>query len=90
MKQAYFVSSLFHSMEFFYNYRLQNFVALPTLQITAMLLTKLKDSATVALQTQINDCVISVPSYFTNAERKALLDAAAIAGKTSFHASCVI
>ncbi|XP_052738179.1 97 kDa heat shock protein [Bicyclus anynana] len=49
-------------------------------QITAMLLTKLKDSATVALQTQVNDCVISVPSYFTNAERNALLDAAAIAG----------
>ncbi|CAG9134597.1 unnamed protein product [Plutella xylostella] len=49
-------------------------------QITAMLFTKLKDSATVALQTQVNDCVISVPSYFTNAERNALLDSAAIAG----------
>ncbi|XP_026764981.1 97 kDa heat shock protein isoform X2 [Galleria mellonella] len=49
-------------------------------QITAMLFTKLKDIATTALQTQINDCVISVPSYFTNAERNALLDAAAIAG----------
>lgn len=49
-------------------------------QITAMLFTKLKDIATTALQTQINDCVISVPSYFTNAERSAILDAAAIAG----------
>ncbi|XP_013185650.1 97 kDa heat shock protein isoform X1 [Amyelois transitella] len=49
-------------------------------QITAMLFTKLKDIATVALQTQINDCVISVPSYFTNAERNALLNAASIAG----------
>lgn len=49
-------------------------------QITAMLFTKLKDSATTALQTQVNDCVISVPSYFTNAERNALLDAAHIAG----------
>ncbi|KAL0839520.1 hypothetical protein ABMA28_016223 [Loxostege sticticalis] len=49
-------------------------------QITAMLFTKLKDVATTALQTQINDCVISVPSYFTNAERNALLNAAAIAG----------
>ncbi|CAG4964811.1 unnamed protein product [Parnassius apollo] len=49
-------------------------------QITAMLFTKLKDIAATALQTQINDCVISVPSYFTNAERNALLDAAAIAG----------
>ncbi|XP_068627559.1 heat shock 70 kDa protein 4L isoform X2 [Battus philenor] len=49
-------------------------------QITAMLFTKLKDIASTALQTQINDCVISVPSYFTNAERNALLDAAAISG----------
>ncbi|XP_063823445.1 97 kDa heat shock protein isoform X1 [Ostrinia nubilalis] len=49
-------------------------------QITAMLFTKLKDTATTALQTQINDCVISVPSYFTNAERNALLNAASIAG----------
>lgn len=46
-----------------------------------MLFTKLKDIATIALQTQINDCVVSVPSYFTNAERNALLDAAHIAGK---------
>ncbi|XP_072941681.1 97 kDa heat shock protein isoform X2 [Epargyreus clarus] len=49
-------------------------------QITAMLFTKLKDIATTALQTQVNDCVISVPSYFTNAERNSLLDAASIAG----------
>nr|UTH79107.1 heat shock protein 70-4 [Protohermes costalis] len=49
-------------------------------QCTAMLLTKLKDTSANALQTQVNDCVISVPSFFTNAERKSLLDAAAIAG----------
>ncbi|KAL3266028.1 hypothetical protein HHI36_010215 [Cryptolaemus montrouzieri] len=49
-------------------------------QCLAMLLTKLKDISTAALQTPINDCVISVPSYFTNNERKALLDAASIAG----------
>lgn len=49
-------------------------------QITAMLLTKLKDTSEIALKTKVNDCVISVPSFFTNAERKALLDAAAIAG----------
>ncbi|XP_026747085.1 97 kDa heat shock protein isoform X2 [Trichoplusia ni] len=49
-------------------------------QLTAMLFTKLKESATIALQTPINDCVISVPGYFTNAERNALLDAASIAG----------
>ncbi|CAH1159650.1 unnamed protein product [Phaedon cochleariae] len=50
-------------------------------QCLAMLLTKLKEVATTALQTPINDCVISVPSYFTNNERKALLDSATIAEK---------
>lgn len=49
-------------------------------QITAMLFTKLKFDSGTALQTQIYDCVITVPSYFTNSERKALHDAAGIAG----------
>ncbi|KAK0177021.1 hypothetical protein PV328_001112 [Microctonus aethiopoides] len=49
-------------------------------QITAMLFTKLKDISETALQTAVNDCVISVPSYYTQAERHALLDAARIAG----------
>ncbi|XP_066997592.2 heat shock 70 kDa protein 4L [Anabrus simplex] len=49
-------------------------------QITAMLFTKLKDIAETALKAKVNDCVISVPSFFTNIERKALLDAATIAG----------
>lgn len=49
-------------------------------QITGMLFTKLKDDAAKELKTQINDCVITVPSFFTNAERQALLDAAGICG----------
>lgn len=49
-------------------------------QITAMLFTKLKTDAATALEAQIYDCVITVPSYYTNAERKALLDAAGVAG----------
>lgn len=49
-------------------------------QITAMLLTKLKETSINALQVQVKDCVIAVPIYFTNAERQALLDAAMIAG----------
>ncbi|XP_053598001.1 97 kDa heat shock protein [Microplitis demolitor] len=49
-------------------------------QITAMLFTKLKEISEHALQTAVNDCVISVPSYFTQFERHALLDAARIAG----------
>uniref|UniRef100_A0A1L8DUC1 Putative heat shock 70 kDa protein 4-like isoform x3 n=1 Tax=Nyssomyia neivai TaxID=330878 RepID=A0A1L8DUC1_9DIPT len=50
-------------------------------QILAMLFTKLKETSTSALGgAQVNDCVIAVPWYFTNAERKALHDAAVIAG----------
>uniref|UniRef100_A0A1B0BH99 Heat shock 70 kDa protein 4 n=1 Tax=Glossina palpalis gambiensis TaxID=67801 RepID=A0A1B0BH99_9MUSC len=49
-------------------------------QVTAMLLTKLKETSSQALQAQVSDCVIACPFYFTNAERQALLDAAKIAG----------
>lgn len=49
-------------------------------QLTAMLFTKLKETSTNALGAQVNDCVIACPVYFTNAERKAVLDAAHIAG----------
>jgi heat shock protein len=49
-------------------------------QITAMLFTKLRIDAADALKAQIYDCVITVPSYYTNSQRKALLDAAGIAG----------
>lgn len=49
-------------------------------QLTAMLFTKLKETSANALGAQVNDCVITCPVYFTNAERKAVLDAAHIAG----------
>jgi len=49
-------------------------------QLTAALFTKLKITAEAALSAVVNDVVISVPSYFTDAERRALLDAARIAG----------
>ncbi|KAI8041006.1 heat shock 70 kDa protein 4 isoform X2 [Drosophila gunungcola] len=49
-------------------------------QLTAMLFTKLKETSASAMQTQVNDCVIACPVFFTNAERRALLDAAQIAG----------
>ncbi|XP_030373284.1 heat shock 70 kDa protein 4L isoform X2 [Scaptodrosophila lebanonensis] len=49
-------------------------------QLTAMLFTKLKETSAQAMQTQVNDCVIACPVFFTNAERRALLDAAQIAG----------
>ena len=49
-------------------------------EITAMLLTKLRITAEEALKTKVKDVVISCPSYFTDSERRALLDAGAIAG----------
>uniref|UniRef100_H0X1I3 Heat shock protein 105 kDa n=1 Tax=Otolemur garnettii TaxID=30611 RepID=H0X1I3_OTOGA len=49
-------------------------------QITAMLLTKLKETAENNLKKPVTDSVISVPSFFTDAERRSVLDAAQIVG----------
>ncbi|KAK9955904.1 hypothetical protein ABG768_015746 [Culter alburnus] len=49
-------------------------------QVTGMLLTKLKETAEAALKKPVADCVISVPSFFTDAERRSVIDAAQIAG----------
>lgn len=49
-------------------------------QLTGMLFTKLKDISEQEIQTTVHDCVLAVPSYFTNNERKGLLNAASIAG----------
>ena len=49
-------------------------------QIAAMLFTKLRDTAEAALGTKCKDVVISVPCYYADCERRALLDAAAMAG----------
>ncbi|XP_044140766.1 heat shock protein 105 kDa [Bufo gargarizans] len=49
-------------------------------QITAMLLTKLKETAESNLKKPVTDCVISVPSFFTDSERRSVLDSAQIVG----------
>uniref|UniRef100_A0A3B1KEY4 Heat shock protein 4a n=1 Tax=Astyanax mexicanus TaxID=7994 RepID=A0A3B1KEY4_ASTMX len=49
-------------------------------QVTGMLLTKLKETAEAALKKPVADCVISVPSFFSDAERRSVIDAAQIAG----------
>ncbi|KAK5620398.1 Heat shock 70 kDa protein 4 [Crenichthys baileyi] len=49
-------------------------------QVTAMLLTKLKETAESALKKPVADCVVSVPCYYTDAERRSVMDAAQIAG----------
>ncbi|PVD34365.1 hypothetical protein C0Q70_05636 [Pomacea canaliculata] len=51
-----------------------------SLQLMAMLLTKLKQTAEIALKTKVVDAVVSVPVYFTDAERRALLDSCALVG----------
>merc|ERR1712071_158768 len=48
-------------------------------QIVAMLLTKLKDIAEVALECKVFECVLAVPYFFTESQRSAMLDAASIA-----------
>uniref|UniRef100_A0A667YKA8 Heat shock protein 4b n=1 Tax=Myripristis murdjan TaxID=586833 RepID=A0A667YKA8_9TELE len=49
-------------------------------QVTAMLLTKLKETAEGALKKPVADCVVSVPCYYSDAERRSVVDAAQIAG----------
>nr|QWA14828.1 heat shock cognate 70c [Diaphanosoma celebensis] len=48
-------------------------------QIVAMLFTKLKEIAEAALECKVFECVVAVPYFFTDAQRRALLDAASIA-----------
>jgi len=49
-------------------------------QVTAMIFTKLKHTAEQALSIKVADIVIGVPSYFTESERRAMLNAAEAAG----------
>ncbi|KAH0451688.1 hypothetical protein IEQ34_018987 [Dendrobium chrysotoxum] len=49
-------------------------------QILGMLLSHLKQTAEKNLQSSVTDCVIGIPSYFTDSQRRAYLNAAAIAG----------
>ncbi|XP_043929174.1 heat shock protein 105 kDa [Protopterus annectens] len=49
-------------------------------QITAMLLSKLKETAESNLKKSVTDCVISVPTFFTDAERRSVLNAVQIVG----------
>lgn len=49
-------------------------------QITGMLLVKLKETSESALKKPVADCVISIPSFFTDAERRSVMAAAQVAG----------
>ncbi|KAF3039886.1 adenyl-nucleotide exchange factor sse1 [Didymella heteroderae] len=49
-------------------------------QITAMFLTRMRATASTELKLPVNDVVLSCPAWYTDAQRRALLDAAQIAG----------
>ena len=49
-------------------------------EISAMILQKLKADAEAYLRTKVTDAVITVPAYFTDAQRQATKDAGKIAG----------
>ncbi|KAI2781148.1 heat shock protein Hsp88 [Daldinia loculata] len=49
-------------------------------QLTAMFLNKIRQTAQNELKLPVTDLVISVPAWFTDAQRRGLLDAADIAG----------
>jgi heat shock 70kDa protein 1/2/6/8 len=49
-------------------------------EISSMILTKMKETAERFLRKPVTDAVITVPAYFTNAQRQATIDAGQIAG----------
>jgi heat shock protein 4 len=49
-------------------------------QITAMYLTKIKNTASAELKLPVSDVVLSCPVWYTDAQRRAILDASEIAG----------
>ncbi|CAL5191505.1 unnamed protein product [Lathyrus oleraceus] len=49
-------------------------------EISAMILTKMKEIADKFLESKVKDAVITVPAYFNDSQRKATKDAGAISG----------
>ncbi|KAI8097088.1 heat shock protein 70 family [Halteromyces radiatus] len=50
------------------------------IQVIAMYLSKLKDITAQEITSPVSDCVITVPGWFTEAQRRAIITAAEIAG----------
>ncbi|MCI29162.1 heat-shock protein, partial [Trifolium medium] len=49
-------------------------------EISSMVLTKMREVAEAYLQSPVKNAVVTVPAYFNDAQRKATIDAGAIAG----------
>lgn len=49
-------------------------------QLVSMFLSKIKSTASAELKLPVSDLVMSVPAWFTDAQRRALMDAAEISG----------
>jgi len=49
-------------------------------QLVAMFLTKARETASKELRLPVNDMVIAVPAWYTDAQRRSILDAAEISG----------
>jgi len=81
LKYAPFEVSTDGNDNILFQVRYRNEVSLynPT-QVLAMLLQELRSTASKNLKTEASDCVVSVPSFFTDSQRLALLDATKVAG----------
>jgi heat shock protein 4 len=51
-----------------------------SVQLVAMYFARLRETAMAELKAPVSDVVISVPGWFTDSQRRAILDAANIAG----------
>jgi len=49
-------------------------------EVSSMVLTKMREIAEAYLESQVKNAVVTVPAYFSDSQRKATIDAGAIAG----------